>query len=491
MAVVIVVLLWLLLRSKGRLSMGMLEGEVATLKRGHLTVPIEASGTVEPKDRVDIKSEAGGTVIETPIEVGQLVTMNDLLVMLDPEDEQRLVDIARKVLDQSKINKDKAENLLAQREKTSLPLAQSRLKQISAELKYAEWLYLREKEFAEQNKDSSVDQLLQLETRYNSLVAQAEQASSDVTGAQLNIELARKDVEQADLAVKKAQDDLLDAEKRLKETRILAPFNGMLVQLYQKKGAVIASGSSSFGGGTPLARMADVSELYVSAQVDEAEIGRVRDIAPPAARPGSTSIAGMNPQPADTGAGDSQPADIENTDDFTDLTGTPVRVTVEAFPNDEFIGLIDRIEPEPDRTAGQVVISYVVRIRLLPVEQARELVAQYKHLQKNDNEEVMEPSDIRKLFLGMQAIVEFLAESRDNVLLVPNEAVRIKNGRKGVCVPDLSNAEPGTKRARFQTFRGGLDNGMYTEVIEGLQENDTVYIKLPRNHDFDEVECLE
>ncbi|MCH8965407.1 MAG: HlyD family efflux transporter periplasmic adaptor subunit, partial [Planctomycetes bacterium] len=121
--------------------------------------------------------------------------------------------------------------------------------------------------------------------------AQVAQFEAEVIRANKNVEIAELDVKQAELGVERAKDDLDDAKERLKETQIIAPSAGMVSRLLVKKGEVIVSGSRSLTGGTPLAVLADVSEYYVRALVDEADIGRVREIAPLSARPGSMTAA--------------------------------------------------------------------------------------------------------------------------------------------------------------------------------------------------------
>ena len=130
-------------------------------------------------------------------------------------------------------------------------------------------------------------------------------------------------------------------------------------------------------------------------------------------------------------------------------------MTIEAYPDQDFEGIIDLIEPEPEQ-ANAVVISYVVRIRLTS-------------------------ENSRDLQLGSQANVAFTSETVENAVLVPNEAVRYVAGERGVYLQVDSDREPGKKVPLFKPFRAGLDNGMYTQVLEGLQAGDVVYTKLPRD----------
>jgi HlyD family secretion protein len=439
----VVVLLWLQIRRAARLPLSFLVGETVTLVRGTLTIPIEASGTIEPKDRIEIKSEASGTVSETPYEVGQMVRSGDILVKLDPQDEQRLVDKAVRTVEQSRIDRERTKATLEQRGH-EVSAVQGRIKANDGDLNYWTWKY---DFFKKIETGTNQDEIRLYETNKLKAEALKQQLEAQLEQARLAVKLGEEDVNLADLALQQATTNLADARQRLNETTIVAPMDCMLTRLLAKKGQVIASASASFTGGTPLAYVADVTELYVKTLVDEADIGRVYEIAPPSARPGR--------DPAAAAPAQSEPA-------MPITPGTPVDVSVEAFPEETFKGSIDLIEPEPSQGVGDVVVNYVVWIRLDPTESG-------------------------KLQLGMQATVKFVSETVENAVLVPNEAVQIVANQRGIYVPVESQKNPGSRVPKFVTFRAGLDDGMNTQVLDGLQEGQEVYIKLPMSAQGEQV----
>jgi RND family efflux transporter MFP subunit len=71
---------------------------------------------------------------------------------------------------------------------------------------------------------------------------------------------------------------------------------------------------------------------------------------------------------------------------------------------------------------------------------------------------------------GMTSFITFLKKEKTDVLLVPNKAIFVEDGKQYVNVK--SSAEEPDKRA----ITGGLTNGIQTEVVEGLKEGDTVVI---------------
>ena len=73
LAIVAVVAGYVALSSKLRMPLSMLEGKTATIQRGDLTLPINATGEVRPARRVEIKAEASGEVIEIAKQAGDRV----------------------------------------------------------------------------------------------------------------------------------------------------------------------------------------------------------------------------------------------------------------------------------------------------------------------------------------------------------------------------------------------------------------------------------
>jgi RND family efflux transporter MFP subunit len=71
---------------------------------------------------------------------------------------------------------------------------------------------------------------------------------------------------------------------------------------------------------------------------------------------------------------------------------------------------------------------------------------------------------------GMTSFITFLKKEKTDVVLVPNKAIFVEDGKQYVNVK--SSAEEPDKRA----ITGGLTNGIQTEVVEGLKEGETVVI---------------
>ncbi len=82
------------------------------------------------------------------------------------------------------------------------------------------------------------------------------------------------------------------------------------------------------------------------------------------------------------------------------------------------------------------------------------------------------PGDIRQLLAGYSADVEIILDVRENTLRIPTEAV-LEGNRVLVYLPD-------TKVIRERTFKSGISNWYYTEVISGLKPDELVVVNVDR-----------
>ncbi len=276
--------------------------------QGDLAVKISATGIVEPNFKVEVKSKASGEVLSFPFEEGDWVKKVALLLQLDKSDEQRNVAKAHAELSSSSAKYKKAETgLLLQKTKydTDIKSSQSEIKTALANLKEAEdklkrQIGLFEKKFVSQESlDAAAtlfkvnqENLVQAQTRLQT----AEDSIHDITMKENEIELAQSEVKRSEIAMD-------EAEERLDETEIFAPIDGVIIEKLVEEGQIIASGISNVSGGTAIATIADMSRLFIIADIDETDIGSVK-------------------------------------------IGHNVRITADAFPDEVFKGKVTRIAPQ-------------------------------------------------------------------------------------------------------------------------------------------------
>lgn len=133
---------------------------------------------------------------------------------------------------------------------------------------------------------------------------------------------------------------------------------------------------------------------------------------------------------------------VAETDIARVAVGKPAEVTFDAFPDQSFEGRVAAISPSA--TVQQGVASYVVSLEV--------------------------ESNGATLPIGMTASANIVTEQKENVLMVPNRAIRV-DGRNRVV--DLVVGEA-TETRVVQT---GMSNDQFTEVVEGLSEGDQVLIR--------------
>lgn len=422
-----------------RLSLEGLQGKTETIARGDLIIPINATGELLPARRVVIKAEASGEVIEIAKQPGDRVSAGDLLVRLQPDDEERSVNRARLDLKVAEARREEARINLQQARTADLQAAAANVQQIEASLRLSKYRTER----ADENPDLfHEEERLQRRSAYENQLAQLESAQAAEEKVKLAVPRAEQSLKQAEASLETFKNNLGDAEKRLAKTDIISPLNGIVAQIRTQIGEVIQGARTTITGGTELAVVIDLSKLVVRAEVDEADIGRVLAIAPAWAKPGHA-------------------ADIKMPENLSvavrSMKHLPI-ITVESFRDDEFTGIVERVYPEPRNLSG--VVTYLVDVVI---------ISENRH----------------RLLPGMRADVRFTSEHVEDVVLCPNEAIREgSGGHLGVYVPK-KGALPTERQTEFVPCKFGLDNGNYSEVRAGLKEGDLVYIKLPTKQDRD------
>ncbi|MDB4891229.1 MAG: efflux transporter, family, subunit [Gemmatimonadetes bacterium] len=255
------------------------------------------------------------------------------------------------------------------------------------------------------------DLLVQIETRdvqnqYDQVAAQLAAAKSklDVSTAQkkraddlfksriitaTEHEAAQIDFANAQSALVSARTSLDLRKQSLEDATVTAPVGGTIIERTVALGTVITSATGAFGGGTTLLKMADLSQVRVRALFNETDIGQVK--------PGQTAT-----------------------------------VTVDAYPDRRFTGVVEKIEPSA--VIQQNVTMFPVLVNL------------------QNNEGLLKP--------GMNGETSVLVEQKTGVLSVPNDAVR--NPREAAATAPILGLNPDTVRAQIaaqMAARGGGRQG--------------------------------
>ncbi len=291
--------------------------KTAQVIQGNLVVKISATGVVEPNFQVEVKSKASGEVLKFKYEEGDRIKKGQLLLQLDKSDEIRSV--ARSKADvasaTAKLNKAKTA-LLSQETKyqTNLKSAQSQVQEAEANLEESEDKLKRQEDLF-QKKFASREALQGAQTAFKVNQENLIQARSSLQAAKdtiYDIEVKKHEIDLARAEVQRAKIALAESKERLDETEIFAPISGVLIEKLVEQGQIISSGISNVSGGTTLANLADLSRLFIIADVDETDIGSIQ-------------------------------------------IGQQVKITADAYPGRTFPGKVQRISPK-----GQVENSITI-----------------------------------------------------------------------------------------------------------------------------------
>ena len=256
------------------------EPTVETVKKGPIRQSVHSTGRIVSNLDVDMKCKASGQVVKLPFDISDHVNKGDLIVEIDPIDQQRGVQLAeaeaaisRAKLSQSKANLAAAEkNLEAERLRThaALKSAEARVADTSAKAKRAQDL-LERKQLSVEEAETS--QTAAIQAQQDLLTAQAQIEAVKVLEVQL--EVKRQDIALAQAQVDSDEIALAVANQRLTETKVMAPIDGVVAARTIQIGTIIASGISNVGGGTTVLTLADLSRIFILASVDESDIGVV------------------------------------------------------------------------------------------------------------------------------------------------------------------------------------------------------------------------
>ncbi|HNT34235.1 MAG TPA: efflux RND transporter periplasmic adaptor subunit [bacterium] len=254
--------------------------EIVPAEKGSIRMIVETTGRVVPSQEVEIKCKASGEIINLPLEVSDPVGKGDLIVQLDPQDEERSykrAEVSLKVsearLNQARVDLDVSKrNLVTERTRAEAALQSSEAKarEVEAKLKRVEQLVEKKMASAEE-LDVARTSFEQSQTEVKNAKARIEELATQT----VSIKSKEQAVSIAEAQVESDKLSLSDAKKRLSDTTVLSPIDGVVAQKNVQVGTIIASGINNVGGGTTILTLVDLSHLYVLASVDESDIGSI------------------------------------------------------------------------------------------------------------------------------------------------------------------------------------------------------------------------
>lgn len=201
---------------------------LATVQRGDIEDLVSATGSLQPRDYVDVGAQVSGQLKVIHVEVGSEVNEGDLLAEIDAEQSAAKVEASR-----AQLRSQQAQ--LVERQMT---------------------LAKAERDLARQRR-LMAEEGTTLETLQN--------AETTVRTAQAQIAALQAQMEQL-------QASMRVEEANLKYTRIYAPMSGTVVSITARQGQTLNANQQA----PTLMRIADLSTMLVQTQVSEADVAKLR-----------------------------------------------------------------------------------------------------------------------------------------------------------------------------------------------------------------------
>lgn len=357
-----------------------------------ITEIVSANGKIQPETEVKISSDVSGEIIEITVQEGDKVKKGQLLIRIRPDTYQSASERATASLNTTKAN---------------LANSKARLAQAKAQFLTNELNYNRNKKLYEQQAISQAE--------FDNIQASYEVAKAEVEAAEQTVIAAEYNVQSALASLKEANENLT-------KTTIYAPIDGTVSSLSKKTGERVVG--TNMMDGTEIMRIADLSKMEVSVNVNENDIVRLS------------------------------------------LNDTAI-IEVDAFMGKPFLGIVTRLANSATVqgiTTDQVT-NFDVRIRILP--------SSYKEL-------VNDTSISSPFRPGMSATADITTQTVKNAVTVPIQAVTTREDTTQKEVPLEKNKMKecvfisSEGKAKLVYVQTGIQDNKFIQVTSGLKEGEEV-----------------
>jgi HlyD family secretion protein len=459
---------------------------IAKVERGSIAAVVVASGTLNAVTTVQVGSQISGQVKEIFADFNTAVKKDQIIAQIDPATFELRVNQARADL-------DAAEGALAVA-RSGLAAQQAELGRVKVMLADAQRDYERKKTLVDKNYISGAE-LDKARTVLDSTREQLKAVEAQAKVSQAQISSARAAVKQRESLLKQAQVDL-------ERTIIRAPVDGTVILRNVDAGQTVAA---SLQAPVLFTIAQDLRDMQVEAAIDEADVGRLR-----VGMPASFAVDAF---PRRSFSGEikqirKSPQNVQNVVSYTvvisaanpDLALLPgmtanVRVAVEnrasalKVPNAALrfrpAGTVDlkapADAPTQQQAGGQAAQEFRNRIQqeLKPSDAQR---AQLEEIFSESRQKFARVRDMKGDGNRRKEAERIRSETNARIaeILTPEqrpawERVLAESGARGQSTAGrvyvLENGEPKAVEVRL-----GLSDGMSTEVISGLKENEEVII---------------
>ena len=336
--------------------------EMTEVSRGDISTYVTATGTIEPVTEVQVGTQVSGIIDKLFVDYNSEVRKGQIIAEMDKVTLESEVKSAQAAYDGNK-----------------------------AEYKFQEKNYNRSRGLYEKNLISD----------------------SEYEQAEYNYEMAKS-------AFHSSEAELARAQRNLSYATIASPIDGIVIDRAVEEGQTVAAG---FETPTLFTLAADLTQMQVVADVDEADIGGVRE-------------------------------------------GQRASFTVDAYPDDIFSGVVAQIRLGSTNSSSSSLTS-----------STSESVVTYEVVILAENPEL-------KLKPRLTANISIYTEEKHDVLLVQSKALRFKPefplvGKKDIVRDCAGQNKLWTKSGNTFTampVETGISDGVYTEIKGGTEEGTEVVL---------------
>lgn len=358
----VIAILWLLFGRSSKSASYIIE--TATATRGDVSETVTATGTIEPVTKVEVGTQVSGIIDKLYADYNSIVTKGQLIAEMD------------KVTLQSELTSQQATYDGAK-----------------AEYEYQEKNYLRNKALHEKQLISDTEFE---ESTYNYAKAKSAYESSEA--------------------------NLAKAKRNLAYATITSPIDGVVISRAVEEGQTVAAG---FETPTLFTIAADLTQMQVIADVDEADIGGVKE-------------------------------------------GQRVAFTVDAYPNDTFEGTVTQVRLEATEESNVVTYEVVISAHNPDLKLKPGLTA-------NITIYIAERRNV--VNIPVKAL-HFMPDPPDGKAPaheeMPQQKAPENDSLKIVWVQENNTWNP-------RQVKVGMDNGVNIEICEGLNEGEIVAVDRKSN----------
>jgi HlyD family secretion protein len=221
------------------------EVTVERIQRRDLEAIVSASGTVQPKQSVNISADTMGRVVNLAVNEGDVVKKGQFLLQIDPKNLESTV----------------------QNQEASLAASKSSLEEMRKSV---------------ENAQVALSQADSVAKRMNGLFAQGlitrqdyENSQNDLKVKQTSLQQAQQSLKTQELRIAQQQAMLENAKYDLTKVRIVSPLDGIITRRNILEGETVVIGTMN-NAGTVLLTIADMSVIQAEVEVDETDMPFVK-----------------------------------------------------------------------------------------------------------------------------------------------------------------------------------------------------------------------